>query len=322
MGHCYDQLTKEDRIVIRTLLQEKKSRQYIADWLGRDLSTIKREIRRNSGLRGYRPKQAQEKAEARKRQSRTFKMTPPVVAHIEEKLCEDHSPEQISACLADTAGVRVSHERIYLHIWEDKQSGGDLYKHLRIANGKKRRKRYGKRDWRGRIPGRVDISERPEIVAAKGRVGDWEADLVSGSHHRGFLVTLVERKSKFALIGHVARKTAEAVSGEVIRLLRDVKDWVHTITYDNGREFSMHMDVNAALECASYFATPYHSWERGLNENTNGLIRQYIPKQSDLRRIEPDHIQFVQDRLNRRPRKTLDYATPEGVFLQANLQAG
>jgi len=317
MGHCYDHLTKEDRIVIRTLLQEKKSGQYIADRLGRDVSTIKREIRRNSGLRGYRPEQAQEKAEARKRNPRTIKLTPEVVAHIEEKLREEHSPEQVSDTMADTVGVRVSHERIYQHLWQDKQNGGDLYRHLRIANGKRRRKRYGKKDWRGRIPGRVDISDRPEIVAKKERIGDWEADLVSGSHHRGFLVTLVERKSKFTLIGHVVKKTAEAVSGEVTRLLKGVKDWVHTITYDNGREFARHQDINAALECASYFAAPYHSWERGLNENTNGLIRQYIPKQSDLRRIEPDHIQFVQDRLNRRPRKTLDYATPEGVFLQA-----
>lgn len=317
MGHCYDHLTREDRIVIRTLLQEKKTRQHIADRLGRDVSTIKREIRRNSGLRGYRPKQAQVKAEARTRAPRTTKMTSEVVAHIEEKIREDYSPEQISATMTEAVGIRISPERIYQHLWSEKQQGGDLYTHLRIANGKRRRKRYGKKDWRGRIPGRVDISERPAIVANKERLGDWEADLVSGSHHRGFLVTLVERKSKFTLIGHVARKTADAVSGEVIRLLKHVKGWVHSITYDNGREFSMHMDVNAALACASYFAAPYHSWERGLNENTNGLIRQYIPKQSDLRRIEPDDIQFVQDRLNRRPRKTLDYATPEDVFLQA-----
>jgi IS30 family transposase len=317
MGHCYDHLTKEDRIVIRILLQEKKSRQYIADWLGRDLSTIKREIRRNTGQRGYRPKQAQKKAEARKRQSRTSKMTPEVVAHIEEKIREEHSPEQISNTMADTVGVRVSHERIYQHLLADKRNGGKLYTHLRIANGKKRRKHRGKKDWRGRIPGRVDISERPEVVAKKERIGDWEADLVSGSHHRGFLVTLVERKSKNTLIGHVVRKTAEAVSGEVIRLLEGIKEWVRTITYDNGREFAWHQQVNTALGCTSYFATPYHSWERGLNENTNGLIRQYIPKDSDLRQVNPAHIQFVQDRLNRRPRKTLAYETPEDVFLQA-----
>lgn len=258
MGRCYRHLTKDDRIVIRTLLQEKRSRQYIADRLGRDLSTVQREIRRNSGRRGYRPKQAQEKAEARTRAPRTTKMTPEVVAHIEGKIREEHSPEQISNTMADTVGVRVSHERIYQHLWADKRSGGHLYTHLRIASGRKRRKRYGKKDWRGRIPGRVDISERPEIVETKKRVGDWEADLVSGSHHRGFLVTLVERRSKFTLIGHVLRKTAEAVRDEIVRLLTGLAGRVHTVTYDNGREFAGHQEINAALECAGYFATPYH----------------------------------------------------------------
>lgn len=317
MGHYYNHLTKEDRIVIRTLLQEKKSRQDIADWLGRSLSTIKREIRRNSGLRGYRPKQAQKKADARKHSPRTGKMTQEIIVHIEKRLREEHSPEQISDTMAVAVGVRISHERIYQHLWADKKNGGDLHTHLRIANGKKRRKRHGKKDWRGRIPGRVDISERPEIVTKKERLGDWEADLVSGSHHRGFLVTLVERKGKFTLIGHVVRKTAEAVSGEIMRLLGKVRERVHTITYDNGREFADHQKINKVLGCASYFATPYHSWERGLSENTNGLIRQYFPKKTDLRTVDPDYIQFVQDRLNRRPRKTLDYDTPEKVFLQA-----
>jgi len=213
-------------------------------------------------------------------------------------------------------GVRVSHERIYQHVWQNKRQGGKLYAHLRIANGKKRRKRYGKKDWRGKIPGRVGIEERPGIVERKERVGDWEADLVSGAHHRGFLVTLVERKSKFTVIGHVAKKTAEAVSAEVIRLLSRLRRWVYTITYDNGREFAGHGGINQALDCQSYFAIPYHSWERGLNENTNGLIRQYFPKGSDLRRVAPDDIDFVQNRLNSRPRKTLDYRTPEEVFLQ------
>jgi IS30 family transposase len=244
-------------------------------------------------------------------------MTAEVVAHVEERLCEEYSPEQISATMEQAVGVRVSHERIYRHVWRDKREGGRLYTHLRIANGRKRRKRYGKNDWRGRIPGRIGIEDRPEIVAAKKRIGDWEADLVGGAHHRGFLVTLVERKSKFTFIGHVAKKTAEAVGAEVVRLLAGVKNWVHTITYDNGREFSGHRDINAALECASYFAAPYRSWERGLNENTNGLIRQYLPKKADLRRIDPDHIRFVQDRLNRRPRKTLDFRKPEEVFLRA-----
>ena len=317
MGLCYHHLTKDDRIVIRTLLQEEKSRQYIADRLGRSLSTIKRELRRNSGLRGYRPKQAQKKADDRKHTPRSIKMTPAVVAHIEDKIREDYSPEQVSSTMADTVGVRISHERIYQYLWQDKRNGGKLYTHLRIASGKKRRKRYGKKDWRGRIPGRVDIDERPKIVEKKKRIGDWEADLVCGVHHRGFLVTLVERKSKYTLIGHVVKKTAETVTAEIIRLLKKHQSIVHTITYDNGREFCGHQEINAALKSASYFAKPYHSWERGLNENTNGLIRQYLPKKTDLRRIAPEYIQFVQDQLNSRPRKTLDYATPENVLLMA-----
>lgn len=318
MGAHYHHLTKEERIAIKVLMQEGRSRQYIAEVLGRHLSTIKREIGRNTGKRGYRPKQAQEKAEARKRKPRTSKITAEVLAHVEKKLCEDYSPEQISQTMESELGVRLSHERIYQHIWWDKRRGGQLYRHLRIASGTKRRKRYGKRDWRGRIPGRVGIEKRPAVVEKKQRIGDWEADLVSGRNHRGFLVTLVERKSRFTLIGHVGRKTSEAVKGEIVRLLQSHKDRVHTITYDNGREFAGHQDINAALDCDSYFARPYHSWERGLNENTNGLIRQYIPKKSDLSRIEADYIKFVQERLNLRPRKTLDYETPEKAFLLAS----
>jgi len=318
MGRCYRHLTKENRTVIKTLLQEEKSKLYIANKLQRSLSTIKREIKRNTGLRGYRPKQAQQKASARKQLPRTRKMTPRVIAHIERKIREDYSPEQISGTMRRELGVRISHERIYLHLWADKQNGGNLYTHLRIANGKKRRKRYGKKDWRGRIPGRVGIEERPALVAKRERLGDWEADLVSGRNHQGYLVTLVERKSVLTLIGHVVKKTAAGVSAEIIRLLREVKKHVHTITYDNGREFSGHDTVNNALDSKSYFANPYCSWERGLNENTNGLIRQYFPKTMDLRGVTAEELAFVQTRLNRRPRKKLDYATPEAVFLEAS----
>ena len=216
-----------------------------------------------------------------------------------------------------TLGLTISHERIYQNIWQDKSQGGELYKNLRIANGKKRRKRYGSRDMRGKIPGRIDIGERPEIVEKKERFGDWEADLVCGSHHRGFLVTLVERKSKYVLIGTVQKKTAEAVSAEIISLLEERCEQVHTITYDNGREFAAHQAINTALSCKSYFAQPYHSWERGLNENTNGLIRQYFPKGEDLRGVALERIRDAQYRINSRPRKTLDYKTPEEVLLCA-----
>jgi len=318
MGQCYRHLTEEDRIVIRTFLQAGKSRQYIANFLNRNFSTIKREIRRNSGMRGYRPKQAQEKASARRSTSLPGKMTPEVVGHITAKLREDHSPEQISETMANEIGIKVSHECIYQYIWKNKRDGGELFTHLRIANGKKRRKRYGKKDWRGRIPERVGIEERPEIVDLRSRFGDWEADLVCGAHHKGFLVTLVERKSRFTVIGHVEKKTAESVKSEIVAMLSPWRNLVYTITYDNGREFCGHSDINKELDCQSYFAAPYHSWERGLNENTNGLIRQYFPKNSDLRKVTRDDINFVMNRLNTRPRKAIDYKTPKEVVLRAS----
>ena len=244
-------------------------------------------------------------------------MTQEVISYIEEKLREEFSPEQISCTMRGSVGISISHERIYQYIWHDKKHGGDLYLKLRIAGVKKRRKRYGKKDWRGKIPNRIDIDQRPEIVEEKTRIGDWEADLVSGAHHRGFLVTLAERKSKYILIGHVKQKTADEVKREIVRLLSPNKEWVHTITYDNGREFSAHEFINKGLNCQSYFAKPYHSWERGLNENTNGLIRQYFPKGMNLRNVSCDELAFVMDRLNHRPRKRLAFKTPHDIFVKS-----
>lgn len=312
MGANYRHITYEERIIIKTLLQEGIQKTEIAKKLGRNESTIKREIKRNTGKRGYRPKQAQEMAEERRKQPRNVKMTPEVVEHIEEKINTEFSPEQISGSMKNEIDVKVSTETIYKHLLKDKAGGGQLYKKLRTANGKRNRKRYGKKDRRGGIPERVGIEQRPKIVEQKKRFGDWEADLVSGSHHRGYLVTLVERKSKYTIIGHVKKKTKDMVAEEIIRMLEDMK--VHTITYDNGREFCGHTEVNSALGCKSYFAAPYHSWERGLNENTNGLIRQYFPKGMDLRDVSSDDLRFVENRLNNRPRKTLDFRTPNNVL--------
>ena len=316
MGMSYHQLTKGERNQIYALLQEDVSQCRIAMIMERDSSTIGREIRRNRGQRGYRPKQAQRKAQERRHIPRNFKMTPEVVAHIEEKLHEEYSPEQISGTMLVSIGVRVSHERIYQHIWQDKKQGGDLYRKLRIAGGKKRRKRYGQKDWRGKIPNRTDIDRRPAIVENKSRIGDWEADLVSGVHHRGFLVTLVERRSKYTLIGHVKQKNSVEVKKEIVSLLAPHKERVQTITYDNGREFTAHESINESLDCRSYFAKPYHSWERGLNENTNGLIRQYFPKGMDLREVDREEIAFAMKRLNHRPRKTLAFKSPYDIFVK------
>ena len=317
MGKCYNQLTEGERNQIYALKQENVSNCRIAMILRRDPSTIGREIRRNHGERGYRPKQAQRKAQERRKIPRSLKMTPEVIFYIEEKLREEFSPEQISCTTRGSVGISISHERIYQYIWHEKKHGGDLYLKLRIAGVKKRRKRYGKKDWRGKIPNRIDIDQRPEIVEEKTRIGDWEADLVSGAHHRGFLVTLAERKSKYTLIGHVKQKTADEVKREIVRLLSPNKEWVHTITYDNGREFSAHELINKGLNCQSYFAKPYHSWERGLNENTNGLIRQYFPKGMDLRNVSSEELAFVMDRLNHRPRKRLAFKTPHDIFVKS-----
>jgi len=316
MGMLYSQLTEGERNQIYALKQAQVSHRKVAKILKRDVSTVGREIRRNRGQRGYRPRQANLKAQERRRVPRSIKMTPGVITHIEEKLREEYSPEQISCTMRGSVGIRVSHERIYQYIWQDKKHGGDLYRKLRIAGVKKRRKRYGKKDWRGKIPNRVDIDQRPAIVEEKTRIGDWEADLVSGVHHRGFLVTLVERTSKYTLIGQVKRKNSDEVTTEIVKLLGPHKERVQTITYDNGREFAGHEAVNRRLECQSYFAKPYHSWERGLNENTNGLIRQYFPKKMDLREVSREEIAFVMMRLNHRPRKTLAFKPPHDIFVK------
>ena len=207
----------------------------------------------------------------------------------------------------------VSHERIYQFIYEDMAKGGALYKHLRIRGTKKYKKRYGKNDYRGQIPNRVDIDKRPKFIEKRNRMGDWEADLVSGVHHKGFLVTLVDRKSRFTLIGHVSHKTKDLVTAESIKLLKGCGLPIQTITYDNGREFNGHEVVAKELDCKTYFAKPYHSWERGTNENTNGLIRQYFPKGKDLRNVERVDLTHAMNRINNRPREVLRFKSAQMV---------
>lgn len=321
MSKSYQQLTEDERIDIYAMRQEGKTVSQMADALGRNQSTLYREVDRNSGQRGYRPKQAHRKAtERRAIKRKATKMTRSTMAYIQDKLALQWSPDQISNAMlraTDYAGHSVSHERIYLYIWEDKRNGGSLYKHLRIAKKDKYCKRYGKHDYRGKIPNRKDIDERPVIVDRKERTGDWEADLVVGSKTSGYLVTLVERVTKTTLIGFVDQKTVSQVTVEIIRLLLPHKQHVHTITFDNGREFSGHQEIAEQLKCACYFAKPYHSWERGLNENTNGLIRQYFPKNLPFPPRMRSRLTYVMDRLNTRPRKSLDYTTPSKVYFQS-----
>ena len=322
----YRQLTEEDRIEIYAMKQAGKQQNMIAGKLGVHPSTISRELTRNTGLRGYRPKQAQQKTLHRRLFARkAVKMTPETIDYIDSKLAEQHSPEQIAERMKldpQWHGPAVSYERIYQHIWQDKAQSGMLYKHLRIGGTKQRRKRRNSRDMRGTIKNRVGIQERPKIVERKIRIGDWEGDTVVGKNHQGALVTLVDRKSKLTLIGKVDRYTAEAVEKTIINLMELLPRRNYTLTVDNGKEFASHESVAERLRIKVFFADPYSAWQRGLNENTNGLIRQYVPKGSEVRTLTDQQIQHIMDRLNNRPRKSLGFLTPNEVFYERKRLTG
>lgn len=314
----YHQLTEDDRIEIYALLQAGKNQRQIATALKVAPSTISRELARHSTHRGYRPKSAHFRAcWFRKTARKAIKMTPSVITYIESRLCQQHSPEQIAERLKRDRhwqGPTISHERIYQHIWQDKAAGGHLYKHLRIARKRRYRKRPNGRTSRGIIKNRVGIEKRPGIVDQKKRFGDWEADTIIGKHHQGVLVSLVDRKSKLTLVGKIQRRTAAAVQETIIRLIKALPRRSYTLTVDNGKEFAGHETIAAALQIGVYFADPYSAWQRGLNENTNGLIRQYVPKGSDIRCVTDQQIEQIMQQLNNRPRKSLGFLTPNEVF--------
>ena len=308
----YTQRTQEERCQIYILKKAGHHQAEIAATLERHKSTVSRELKRNQGLKGYRPQQAHSLALARRDEKAQPRLDQGVWQHIERRIREAWSPAQIVARLEREQGVRISHEWIYQYLYADKRSGGNLYRCLRCQ--KPRRKRYSAYDRRGVIPRRVSIDERPAIVDARRRVGDWEGDTVIGKAHRGALVTLVERKSRYTVIRAVHGKTATAVRNAVRHGLSPHQDRVHTITYDNGREFADHEGMARDLETQIYFAHPYASWERGLNENTNGLIRQYFPKHRDLTTVTHAETVYAMNKLNHRPRKSLGFRTPYEVF--------
>lgn len=269
----------------------------------------------------YKPNYAQSYAEQRRKDKpKAIKFTQEVEAFVREKLLEEWSPDQISGYAKRHKLFSISHERIYQFVLANKQKGGDLYKHLRHQH-KKYRKRYGSPKRQGPIKNRVMIDERPAIVDDKQRLGDWEIDTIIGKQHQKAIVTLVERVSKKTLMGQVVSKEADFVRDQTIQLLSSLKAYVLTITADNGGEFSQHEVIARELGAAVYFAHPYHSWERGLNENTNGLIRQYIPKGKDFTELTDADIINIQEYLNNRPRKSLGYATPNEVFVELQKQA-
>ncbi len=305
----YTQLTQTQRYQISALLKIGHLQTEIAKAIGVHKSTISRELRHNRGRRGYRPKQAHRFAMGRQNKAKS-KIKAEDWRWIEKLIRLDWSPEQISDQLHKEQRLKISHEWIYQYIYKDKWAGGALWKHLRCR--KKRKKRYGSHEKRGQIPNRTSIDERPQVVSERSRLGDWEADTIIGKGKKGAIVTLVDRKSRFLRMGLVSQRTKEAVKEMIISLLFDFP--VHTITCDNGKEFAGHEEVAKALGAKIYFAHPYSSWERGTNENTNGLIRQYIPKSTDFSKLTNADIQFAENRLNTRPRKCLSFNSPV-VFL-------
>jgi len=308
---AYTQLTQEQRYQIHALLKMEHSQTEIAETLGVHKSTVSRELKRNCGKRSYRPKQAHQFALQRRKKA-CKRITADVWALVEEKLRQDWSPEQIAGRFKEE-GIAISHEHIYQYIYADKRVGGDLCKHLRCQ--KKQRKRVGSYDCRGKIPNRRSIEERPEVVEQRTRLGDWEVDLIVGKDHQGVLVTLTERKSRFTLLRKVANKQAQLVSQTIIELLQWVSA-LESITADNGKEFAAHQHIAQTLSVDFYFAHSYSSWERGTNENTNGLIRQYVPKSRSMKNVSFQEEIMIMDRLNLRPRKCLDFSTPYEVFFE------
>lgn len=312
----YTQLTEIERYQIQSFLKAGYTKKQIADELGRHPSTIGRELSRNKGLRGYRPKQAQRLAQTRKLHHSHIQISEPTWVNVGTLLKQEWSPEQISAWLTQSGLPSVSPEWIYQYILADKKVGGNLYTYLRCQ--KKRKKRYGRPDSRGQLKNRRSIDERPSIVDERKRVGDWELDTVIGRVGGSVLVTAVERKTRFSVIALAPNKTAEAIRKALIEALTPLAAWVKTLTYDNGKEFALHEDIAKALNAKGYFAHPYHSWERGLNENTNGLIRQYIPKGTSMDNLTQDDVNKIMDRLNHRPRKCLGFKTPNQVLFGIN----
>ncbi len=309
-------LTDKQRYTISVMNKLGYKQSEIAIAVEKDKSTISRELKRNCDKRSgkYDWQLAQRKYETRQEQKpKHIRFTDEVKELVNSWIAEDYSPEQISGRAKLEGKKCVSHERIYQYIWEDKKHKGELYKHLR-RNGRHYRKRGNMKDSRGLIKNRVSIDERPEIVDKKERFGDFEIDTIIGKNHKGAILTINDRWSSIVWIQKLTGKQAVPLSEKTIETIMPFKILVHTITGDNGKEFAGHESIANELSLNFYFAHPYHSWERGANENTNGLIRQYVPKGTDFENITQKQLNYVQHKLNNRPRKRLGFLSPIEFF--------
>ena len=314
----YRHLTIDERYHIAAFKSAGYSQKEIAKMLSRSEGTISRELDRNSStqIRSYNAKVANNISNDRRKYASmqsNKKMTESIEEKIIAHVLNEWSPEQTSAILKRDHAIDISYVRIYQFIEHDKHTGGELYTHLRFHHTGKRRAKYGQK-YKGPIEGRVSISKRPDIVKAKTRVGDFEIDTIIGSNRYGAITTAVDRVTYLTKISLPTRKFPQEVEAEITRILAPIKDKILTITSDNGLEFTNHKNISEALECDYYFCHPYSSWERGLNEYTNGLIRQYLPKGTSFENITAEYIQMIEDKLNNRPRKALNWLTPNQAF--------
>ena len=316
----YRQLNAEEREVLAALRSAGLSQAEIARHLGRHRSTVWRELKRNAAPHDgwYRSKRAHQRAHARRyRSRRNSQFERADWARIEELLKEEWSPEQVAGYLGRRQELSISHETIYRHVWQDLRAGGTLHRHLRGAR-KQCRKRYGRYDSRGRLAGKRMIGERPPTVDLRRRVGHWEIDTVMGEslgESSDCILTLVERKTGYLMIGKLAARTAAEANRALLELMARHPGRVRTITADNGTEFHWSAQIEAVTPVRFYFATPHHSWERGTNENTNGLIRQYLPKGQSMAGVTQSQCDTIAEQLNQRPRKRHAYKTPNQCFL-------
>lgn len=310
----YRQLTSGERYELSALRKQGFRPAAIARALGRHRSTIGREIRRNSRQDGaYRPSTADQMTcgrRSRSRRNQRFKATDWQL--VETWLREDLSPEQVSGWLRRKRQLSISHETIYRYVWADRKRGGTLYVHLR-GSRKKRRKRYGRNDSRGRLAGKKPISERPPGAENRSRVGHLEGDTVLGID-KHCILTLVDRKTGYVMIAKLRARTVKAANRGAIALITNAGRRIRSVTVDNGTEFHGYKKIEAATGADFFFATPYHSWERGTNENTNGLIRQYAPKRTSLAHLTQHDCDRIASKLNRRPRKRLGFRTPAECY--------
>lgn len=311
-------LTVAQRYTISEMKQAGYKQTAISIVIGKDKSVVSRELKRNADGRSgaYSFELACRKSAKRKKEKRKrIRFTQEVQLFVEENLHMKYSPEQIVG-IAEKSGVAcVSHERIYQHIWNDKKGNGLLYTHLR-SKGKRYKNRSLLYDKRGQIVDRVDISMRPVVVEERVRFGDLEMDTIVGKDHKGAILTINDRATGVLRMKKLKSRNAPELAAACITTLNEWKGSIKTITSDNGKEFADHKTIAKDLKVNFYFARPYHSWERGSNENLNGLIRQYIPKKTDFSTITDEYVQFVEEQLNNRPRKRFNFETPNYMLNQ------